>query len=154
MLLNIPFSRGSSQPKDLTQVYPHCRWILYQLSYKGSPRILEWVAYPFSKGSSRPRNQISCIAGGFFTNWAIREAPIKYYWDVFHSFFHATSLKPGVCFILTGHLSWGQSHSRCLIALCGEGGSRWETHVHPWLIHVNVWQKPLQYCKVVSLQLK
>ena len=27
-------------------------------------------------------------------------------------------------------------------------------HVHPWLIHVNVWQKPLQYCKVISLQLK
>ena len=27
-------------------------------------------------------------------------------------------------------------------------------HVHPWLIHVNVWQKPLQYCKVISLLLK
>ena len=54
---------------------PHCRWILYQLSHKGSPRILEWVAYPFSGGSSRPRNWIgvSCISGGFFTNWAIRE---------------------------------------------------------------------------------
>ena len=32
----------------------HCRWILYQLSHKGSPRILEWVAYPFSSGSSQP----------------------------------------------------------------------------------------------------
>ena len=38
-------------------------------------------------------------------------------------------------------------------------GGRWEralgwgTHVNPWLIHVNVWQKPLQYCKVISLQL-
>ena len=30
----------------------HCRWILYQLSHKGSPEILEWVAYPFSRGSS------------------------------------------------------------------------------------------------------
>jgi len=29
-----------------------------------------------------------------------------------------------------------------------------ETHVNPWLIHVNVWQKSLQYCKVISLQLK
>ena len=39
-------------------------------------RILEWVAYPFSRGSSRPRNQtrVSCIAGGFFNNWATREA--------------------------------------------------------------------------------
>ena len=55
---------------------PHCRWILYQLSHKGGPRTLEWVACPFSSGSSRPRNQtgISCIADGFFTNWAIREA--------------------------------------------------------------------------------
>ena len=39
----------------------------------------------------------------------------------------------------------------------GEGGggwgSGWGTHVNPWLIHVNVWQKPLQYCKVISLQL-
>ena len=38
-------------------------------------RILEWVAYPFSSGSSWPRNRtgVSCIAGGFFTNWAIRD---------------------------------------------------------------------------------
>ena len=38
-------------------------------------RILEWVAFPFSRGSSQPRDQtwVSCIAGGFFTNWAIRE---------------------------------------------------------------------------------
>ena len=36
-------------------------------------RILEWVAFPFSRGSSQPRNRtgVSCIAGGFFTNWAI-----------------------------------------------------------------------------------
>jgi len=34
----------------------HCRQILYQLSHKGSPRILEWVVYPFSSGSAQPRN--------------------------------------------------------------------------------------------------
>ena len=34
-----------------------------------------------------------------------------------------------------------------------EGGLGWGTHVNPWLIHVNVWQKPLQYCKIISLQL-
>ena len=34
-----------------------------------------------------------------------------------------------------------------------EGGSGRVTHVNPWLIHVNVWGKPLQYCKVISLQL-
>ena len=56
---------------------PHCRRILYQLSHKGSPGILEWVAYPLSSGSSWPRNwtTVSCIAGGFFSNWTIREAP-------------------------------------------------------------------------------
>ena len=41
-------------------------------------RILEWVAVPFSKGSSQPRNWtgVSCIASRFFTNWAIREAQV------------------------------------------------------------------------------
>ena len=54
----------------------HSRWILHQLSHKGSPRILGWVTYPFSSRSSQPRNWtgVSCIAGRFFTNWAIREA--------------------------------------------------------------------------------
>ena len=57
----------------------HCRQILYQLSHKGSPRILEWVAYPFSSRSSRPRNQtgVSCIAGRIFTNWAIRAKKLQ-----------------------------------------------------------------------------
>ena len=46
----------------------HCRWILYQLSHMGRPRILEWVAYPFFSRSSQPRNQtgVSWIAGGLF----------------------------------------------------------------------------------------
>ena len=35
----------------------------------------------------------------------------------------------------------------------GRGGLGWGTHVYPWLSHVNVWQKPPQYCKVISLQL-
>ena len=42
-------------------------------------RILEWVAISFSRGSSRPKNwtPVSCIAGRFFTDWAIREAPFR-----------------------------------------------------------------------------
>ena len=54
----------------------HYRWILYCLSHQGSPRILEWVAYPFSRGTSWPRNRnrASWIAGGFSTSWATREA--------------------------------------------------------------------------------
>ena len=53
----------------------NCRQILYQLGHKGNPRILEWVAYPFCGRSSWPRNQngVSCIAGGFFTNWTVRK---------------------------------------------------------------------------------
>ena len=54
----------------------HCQQILYHLSHQGSQRILEWVAYPFSRGTSRPRDRtgVSCIAGGFFTSWATWEA--------------------------------------------------------------------------------
>ena len=98
-----PFSRGSSQPRDQTQVSHivgefFISWatgkpknsgegslsFLQQIfpiqgsnwSHKGSPRILEWVAYPFFSRSSQPRDWtgVSCIAGRFFTNWAIREA--------------------------------------------------------------------------------
>ena len=36
----------------------------------------------------------------------------------------------------------------------GERGSGWGTHVYPWLIHADVWQKSPQYCKIISLQLK
>ena len=59
---------------------PHCRWILYQLSHKGSPRILEWVVYPFSRGSSQPRNQtgVSYIVGGFCISWITRK-PLSLY---------------------------------------------------------------------------
>ena len=42
--------------------------------------ILEWVAFPFSRGSSQPRDwtQVSHIAGGFFTSWATREAQVHW----------------------------------------------------------------------------
>ena len=49
----------------------------------GSPRILEWRAYPFFRGSSWPRNWVGffCIAGGSFISWATREAPTIYQVD-------------------------------------------------------------------------
>ena len=67
--------QGIFPTQGLNPALPHYRQILYQLSHKGSPRMLEWVAYPFSSGSSWPRNWtgVSCTADGFFTNWAIRE---------------------------------------------------------------------------------
>ena len=44
--------------------FPHCRWILYHLSHLRSPRTLERIAYPFSRGTSQPKNRtrVSCIA--------------------------------------------------------------------------------------------
>ena len=70
-----PLSRGIFPTQGSNPGPPHCWRILYQLSHKGSPRILEWVAYPSSSGSSQPRNRtrVSCIAGRFFTNWALRD---------------------------------------------------------------------------------
>ena len=59
----------------------HCRQILYQLSHKGSPKPLEWLSYPFSSGSSQPRNQtgVSCIAGSLslftFMHWRRKWQP-------------------------------------------------------------------------------
>ena len=44
-------------------------------------RILEWVAFPFSRGSSQPRDwtQVSYIGGEFFISWATREAHFMAY---------------------------------------------------------------------------
>ena len=50
--------QGIFPARELNPGLLHCRWILYQLSHKGSPRILKCVAYPFSSGSSQPRNRI------------------------------------------------------------------------------------------------
>ena len=75
-----------------------CVWLCYHLDYSplGSSvhgilqaRIQEWVAMPYSRGSSWPRDgtwisRVSCIAGGLFTLWAIREPE---------------SLQPLICFI-------------------------------------------------------
>jgi len=68
--------QGIFPTQGLNPGLPRCWQILYHLSHKGSLRILEWVASPFSRGSSWPRNwtRVSCIAGGFFTSWATGEA--------------------------------------------------------------------------------
>ena len=65
--------QGIFPTQGLNSGLPHCRRLLYQLCHKGSPRMLEWVGYPFSRGSSWPRSWTgaSHIAGRFFSNWAI-----------------------------------------------------------------------------------
>ena len=63
--------QGIFPTQELNPGLPHlCRRILYQLSHQGSPRILEWVAVPFSRGSSsaRDQTQVSSTAGRFFTS--------------------------------------------------------------------------------------
>ena len=63
--------QGIFPTQGMNPDFLHFRSIFYQLNHKGSPRILEWVAYPFSRGSSQPRNwtRVSCTASGFFTTW-------------------------------------------------------------------------------------
>ena len=62
----------------------HYRRILYHLSYQGSPRILEWVAYPLSRRTSQSRNRtgVSCSAGCLFTSWATQEAQYALYFPL------------------------------------------------------------------------
>ena len=63
--------QGILPTQGLNPGLPHCRQILSGLSHQGSPRILEWVVYPFSRGSSWPGNRtgVSCITSESFTNW-------------------------------------------------------------------------------------
>ena len=66
----------------VTQSYPTlCDPMDYTVHGILQTRILEWVAFPFSRGSSQPKNwtQASRIAGEFFTSWATREA--QEYWS-------------------------------------------------------------------------
>ena len=51
---SLSFLQGIFPTQGSNPDLPHCSQILYQVSHKGSSRILEWVAYPFSSGSSRP----------------------------------------------------------------------------------------------------
>ena len=71
----IPFSWGSSQPGDRTQI-SHSAGRFFTSWAIGKPKRLEWIVYPFSMGSSWPKIQtgVSCIAVGFLTSWATREA--------------------------------------------------------------------------------
>ena len=97
-LLQEIFSTQGSNP-DLS----HSGWILYQLNHKGSPRILEWVAYPFTSGSSWPRSWtgVSCITGRFFNNWANRETAGLAGWAQFFCISAATfSPAPQLTFLL------------------------------------------------------
>ena len=70
------FLQGIFPTQVLNPGLPHCGWTFYHLSHQGNPRILEWAASSFSRGSSWPRSwtRVSRIAGRFLTSWATREA--------------------------------------------------------------------------------
>ena len=108
--------QGIFPTQGLNPGLPHCRWILYYLSHQGSPRILKWVAYPFSRGSSWPRNWtgVSWNAGGFFTSWA----SIKVLKHVFVAISSTSDFFPAL----------------------GETETRWTTKtVLLWIWHHNLW---------------
>ena len=71
----IPFPRGSSQPRDWTQVSPITGGFFTIWASREAQEY--WSGYPFSRRSSWPRNWswVSCIAGRFFTSLPPREAP-------------------------------------------------------------------------------
>ena len=72
--------QGIFPTQGLNPGLPHCRQNLYQVSHKGNPRILEWVAYPFSRGSSRPRNWIgvSCIESSLPTEISGKSSSVNH----------------------------------------------------------------------------
>ena len=74
-----PFSRGSSQPRDQTQS-PILQADFLPAESQGKPKNTEVDSLSLFQQISWPRDQtgVSCIAGGFFTNWAIRQAPKPY----------------------------------------------------------------------------
>ena len=55
-------------------------WTIHTIHEILQARILEWAAFPFSRGSSQPRDQtqVSHIAGRYFTSWATRETLVKF----------------------------------------------------------------------------
>ena len=57
---------------------PYCRRILHHLSHQENPRILEWVAYPFSSRSSRPRKIINTMKQN--AALLMRQWPIETNW--------------------------------------------------------------------------
>ena len=99
-VVSVSLLQGIFPTQGLNPGLPHCRQVLFQLSHKGSPRILEWVCLPFSSRSSQPRNRIrvSCIAGEFFTNWAIGKGPYSAQQNI--NALISTISRPGQCLVL------------------------------------------------------
>ena len=99
-------------------------------------RILEWVAIPFSRGSSQPRDQtlVSCIAGRFFTIWATREAPSFFlsFQRLVYEDTQCVCLFPFSVHIVYHmvHISYPLFH--CFILLCSNDVSKTNPSMYIW----------------------
>ena len=82
----------------------HCRWILYQLNHKGSPRILEWVAYPFS--SSLPGPEIESGSPALQADSLPAEPPGKPDRNKVHSKCNALESSPDYPTLPAPHHLW------------------------------------------------
>ena len=77
----LSITRKGSEVK-ITQSCPAlCNCMDYTVHGILQARIVEWVAFPFFRGSLQPRaqTQVSCIAGGLFTSWATRERGLAFF---------------------------------------------------------------------------
>ena len=96
-------------------------------------RILEWVAISFSRGSSQPRDQsqVSCIAGGFFTFWATREA---------QEYLRGGSLSLLQGIFLTQQLNQGFLHCRQILYQLSYQGSLLAKLALVWHLDSQIWR--------------
>ena len=75
---NLSLLKGIFPTQGLNPGFPHCGQILYQLSHKGSPRILEWVAYPFSQEDDLPDPGIEPGSSALQMDSLLAELPGKH----------------------------------------------------------------------------
>ena len=100
---------------------PVCNSMDYTVHGILQAKILEWVAFPFSRGSFQPRNrtQVSRFAGGFLTSWATREAPYicmcTYNMYVYIRIYICFSNIPKVIICLICHVLHVLSCSACFV---------------------------------------
>ena len=104
-------------------------------------RILEWVTMLPDPGIEPTSLTSPTLAGRFFTASATWEAHLYRYQLTKEVAVDCLTFTLLYCSVY----SW-QSKIHLPVLGRWEGGSGWGTHIKPWLTHVNVWQKPLQYC--------
>ena len=99
-------------------------------------RILEWVAFSFSRGSSQPRDwiQASCIAGGFFTSWATREANQNHSKILLDTYWHLLGWRLYIYIKQKNNRCWWGWREILIFGHCW-----WECRIG-WLLWKTLWQ--------------